>query len=243
MHRGLGYGQAAMARLFLLAALFLQVSALGATELSDRGIRLFMENKPMEAAPVLELAAREEGADERLYLYLGIAYQQQGKWDEAVAAFRKGLRPASPYTHQFLFNIANSFYAQGRSSFALEYYDQAIRAKPDYSGAYLNRANAKMKLGDHPGAVSDYSMYLGLEPSSPQAGEIRRLIDLLGAKTAEAERLKAEAEARALAEERARQALLDEVTRTLLEAAETTTNLSAGSGDVEGYETDLSLDD
>jgi tetratricopeptide (TPR) repeat protein len=226
----------------ILAGAFCPAAAY-ASELSDRGIRLFMENKPQEAAPVLELASKEPGADEKVFLYLGIAYQQLGRWDEAVASFRKGLSAASLYRHQFLFNIANSFYAQGRNAFALEYYDQAVTLKGDYSQAYLNRANAKMRLGDHPGAVSDYSLYLGLEPASSQAGEIRRLIELLGARAVEAERLKAEAEARKLAEERARQAMIDEVARSLLEAAEATTNLSAGSGDVQGYDSDLSLDD
>jgi tetratricopeptide (TPR) repeat protein len=218
-------------------------SAASATDFSERGIKLFMENKPQEAVAVLELASKEAGADEKLFLYLGIAYQQLGKWDEAISAFRKGLAASTQYRHQFLFNIANSFYAQGRSAFALEYYDQALAARSDYAGAYLNRANAKMKLADYGGAVSDYSLYLSLEPSSPQAAEIRRLIDLLGARAAEAERLKAEEEARRLAEERARQTMLDEVARSLLEAAVDTTNLSAGTGDVQGYDSDLSLDD
>ena len=214
-----------------------------ATDFSERGIKLFMENKPQEAVAVLELAAKEAGADEKLYLYLGIAYQQLGQWDEAIASFRKGLASSSQYRHQYLFNIANSFYAQGRSAFAVEYYDQALAARSDYASAYLNRANARMKLGDYGGAVSDYSLYLSLEPASSQAQEIRRLLDLLGSKAAEAERVKAEEEARRLAEERARQALLDEVARSLLEAAEATTNLSAGSGDVQGYDSDFSLDD
>ncbi len=214
-----------------------------ASEFSERGIKLFMENKPQEAVAVLEAATKEQGADEKLFLYLGIAYQQLGKWDESIASFRKGLAKASSYKHQFLFNIANSFYAQGRNAFALEYYDQALVERSDYTQAYLNRANAKMRLGDHGGAVADYSLYLSLDPGSAQAAEIRRLIELLGSRAAEADRQKAEAEARKLAEEQARQALLDEVTRSLLEAAEATTNLSAGSGDVQGYDTELSLDD
>lgn len=234
-------GMAAILCLVLLSSAW--PAAAYATDFSERGIKLFMENKPQEAAAVLELAAKEAGADEKLFLYLGIAYQQLGKWDEAIASFRKGLATSSLYRHQFLFNIANSFYAQGRSAFALEYYDQALAARGDYAGAYLNRANAKMRLGDYGGAVSDYSLYLSLEPASTQSADIRRLIDLLGSKAAQAERLKAEEEARKLAEERARQALLDEVARSLLEAAEATTNLSAGSGDVQGYDSDLSLDD
>ncbi len=83
----------------------------------------------------------------------------------------------------------------------------------------------------------------GLEPGSSQASEIRRLLDLLGSKAEAARTAAAEAEARRLAEEQARKALLDEVARSLLEATEATTNLSAGSGEVQGYESDLSLDD
>ena len=218
-------------------------AAAGASELSDRGIGLFMENKPQEAAPVLELASKEAGTDEKVFLYLGIAYQQLGRWDDAVATFRRGLAASSLYRHQFLFNIANSFFAQGKNAFALEYYDQALALRSDYSQAYLNRANAKMRLADYSGASSDYSLYLSLEPSSAQAAEIRRLLDLLGAKAEAARTAAAEAEARQLAEEQARQAMLDEVTRSLLEAAEATTNLSAGSGEVQGYESDLSLDE
>jgi len=232
-----------MRRIAFFLAVSGAVAASFASEFSDRGIKLFMENKPLEAAPVLEAASKEAGADERVFLYLGIAYQQLGRWDEAVASFRKGLASSVLYRHQFLFNIANSFYAQGRNAFAVEYYDQALAAKPEYAQAYLNRANAKMRLGDHGGAVSDYSLFLSLEPASPQGSEIRRLIDLLGSKAAEADRVKAEAEARLLAEERAKQAMLDEVARSLMEAAEATTNLSAGSGDTQGYDSDLSLDD
>lgn len=238
-------GRAAPWRLVacLAAASAIGPFAVSASELSDRGVSLFMENKPQEAAPVLELASKEAGADEKVFLYLGIAYQQLGRWDDAVATFRRGLAASSLYRHQFLFNIANSFFAQGKNAFALEYYDQALALRSDYSQAYLNRANAKMRLADYSGASSDYSLYLSLEPSSAQAAEIRRLLDLLGAKAEAARTAAAEAEARQLAEEQARQAMLDEVTRSLLEAAEATTNLSAGSGEVQGYESDLSLDE
>ncbi|HPB65713.1 MAG TPA: tetratricopeptide repeat protein, partial [Spirochaetales bacterium] len=105
----------------LALAFALGTAAVGASELSDRGIGLFMENKPQEAAPVLELAAKEAATDEKVFLYLGIAYQQLGRWDDAIAAFRRGLAASALYRHQFLFNIANSFFAQGKNAFALVY--------------------------------------------------------------------------------------------------------------------------
>ncbi|HUW68889.1 MAG TPA: tetratricopeptide repeat protein [bacterium] len=231
------------ARVLLFAYLFGIVALIAASDFQDNGIRLFMENKPAEAAPVLEQAAKEAGADEKVFLYLGIAYQQLNRWDDAIAAFRKGLGISIQYRHMFLFNIANSFFAQGRNAFSLEYYDQTIAAKNDFAPAYLNRANARMRLGDQAGASADYSLYLSLEPGSVQAAEIRRLLDLLGAKATAAAQAKALAEAQKLAEEQARQAMLDSVAQSLLQAAESTTNLSAGSGDVQSYDSDTSLDD
>jgi tetratricopeptide (TPR) repeat protein len=227
----------------VMLAAILYPAPIHASDLSDRAIKLFMENKPKEAAPMLEMATNETGADEKLALYLGIAYQQLGRWDDAISAFRKGLGSSFQYRHLYLFNIANSFFAQGRNSFALEYYDQAIAVRNDYAPGYLNRASAKMRLGDQSGAIVDYSRYLSLDPGSAQAAEIRKLLDLLGTKIADAERKKAEEQAKALAEEQAKQAMLDEVTRSLLQAAESTTNLSAGSGDAQGYDADLSLDE
>ena len=116
-------------------------------------------------------------------------------------------------------------------------------ARSDYAPAYLNRANARMKAGNHDGAVSDYSLYLSLDPGSNQAENIRRIIDLLGQKAAITEMRKAEETARQLAEEQTRQALLDSVARSLRETAESTTNLSAGSSGVQAYDDDFALDD
>ncbi|OHD80218.1 MAG: hypothetical protein A3J97_15080 [Spirochaetes bacterium RIFOXYC1_FULL_54_7] len=213
------------------------------TDFAERGTRLFMENRPQEAVPLLEMAVREADVDEKLFLYLGIAYHQLQRWDDAIAAYRKGLASAVQYRHLFLFNIANAFFSQGRNAFAIESYDQAIAARSDYAPAYLNRANARMKAGNHDGAVTDYSLYLSLDPGSSQAENIRQIIDLLGRKAAAEEMRKAEEAARKLAEEQARQAFLDSVARSLRETAESTTNLSAGSGGVQAYDDDFALDD
>lgn len=213
------------------------------TDFAERGTQLFMENRPREAIPVLELAVREGGVDEKTHLYLGVAYQQLGRWDDAIAAFRRGLASSVRFRHLFLFNIANSFFSQGRNSFALESFDQAIAARSDYAPAYLNRANARMKAGNHDGAVADYSLFLSLDPGSRQASEIRRLMDLLGQKAVAEERKKAEEATRKLAEEQARQTLMDSVARSLRDTAESTINLSAGSGGVQAYDDDFALDD
>jgi tetratricopeptide (TPR) repeat protein len=226
-----------------LFCLFILIPANATTEVAERGIQLFVENKPAEAAPVLELASRQSGADELVFLYLGIAYLQLSRYDDALAAFRRGMAVAVAYRHLFHFNIGNTFFMQNRNAFALDSFTQAIAANSAYAPAYLNRANVQMRLGDTSAAVSDYGLYLSLDPGSSQAGEIRRLLDILNSKIATAMQQEALAKARKEAEEKARAELMASVTQSLLDAATATTNLSAGSAGVEGYSEVFSLDD
>jgi tetratricopeptide (TPR) repeat protein len=229
-------------KVFLLILLSVPMFFSYGSEASESGIKLFMENKPLEALPFLERASNEPGADEKVFLYLGISLQQLGRWDDAVEVFRKGLNQSLYNKHLFMFNIANSFFAQNRNSFALEYYNEAAKFKKDYAPVYLNRANTKMRLEDYNGAVEDYSVYLSLDLKAPEEAQIRQLITLLTEQKALTERMKAEEEARRLAEEQARQALIDAVARSLFDSSENTTSLSAGSGEFQDYDIDTTLD-
>jgi tetratricopeptide (TPR) repeat protein len=47
---------------------------------------------------------------------------------------------------------------------AIEDYDQAIKLKPDYTDAYINRGDARGKLGDDKGAIADYDQAIKLKP-------------------------------------------------------------------------------
>ena len=230
-------------RASVVAVLALALVPVHPADFYEEGMRLFNENRPAEAAPVLERASREPGVDEKVFLNLGFAYYQLGRYDEAITAYRRGLDMATKERHRFLFDIGVVFTAQGRIAFAIEYYDQAIAASPGYAPAYKNRANARLKLGDQAGAISDYAIFLTLAPSDPDADSIRLLIALLDARATEAAARVAADAAALLAAEAARKAALDAVTASLLEAAGSTTNLSTGSGDAQGYDTDLSLDE
>jgi Flp pilus assembly protein TadD len=67
----------------------------------DEGERLFRADKPKEAIAYLERAILEPGIDERAWLYLGIAYQQLGRLDDAARSFRAGSAVASRFKHLF----------------------------------------------------------------------------------------------------------------------------------------------
>lgn len=229
----------------LLIALCLSFSA--ATPASaegsfQEGERLFRENKPAEAAASLEKAVLETGADERAWLYLAASYEEQKRYDEALSVLRKGLSQALRYRHLFYFDMGNLFALQGKNSFADEMYGEAIKANEGYAFSYLNRANVRMALKNYEGASSDYRLYLDRDPGSSQKASIERLLSLLGADIASAQKAAAEAEAQRLAAEEAKKALLDQVQASLKASAEETTSLSAGSGEVQGYGDSLELD-
>lgn len=231
-------------RIGLLAVLWLTAAAVWAQSASfAQGEKLFLEDKPREASALLDRATKENPSDEKAWLYLGICYQQLGRYEEAIATFRNGLPAATRLSHVFHFNMGNIYFAQGKNAFAEEMYGLAIKSRPDWAPPFLNRANARMAQTNYKEAVDDYVVYLTLNPTTPKAEAIRKLIERLGqAEAAEAARL-AEEEARRLAEEQARQALLDAVAQSLRESAEDTTSMSAGSGDVQGYTEEFTLED
>ena len=205
----------------------------------SEGERLFRANRPSEAIPQLEQALREPGVDENAYIWLALCYQQINRPDDAISALRKGLAASIAHKDLFWFDLGNLYLVQGKASFAKEMYDSAIAANSSMAGAFLNRANAAMLLNDYTSARDDYSRYLVLQPSSPQKDSIQALLGLLGKTIADAEQKKAQEEAAKIAAETARKNLLDEVSASLKAAAEETTNLAAGSGQVQSYGDEL----
>ena len=221
---------------------FLSAGAAAASSFDD-GERLFRDNKPAEALPFFEKAILEPGADERSWLYLALSYQQLGRLDEASATLRKGLPQATRFKSFFYFDLGNVFVLQNKNSFAVDMFSQAIGLDGAYAPVFLNRANARLAVKDYGGAKDDYRRYLDLEPGSAQRASIEELIRRLDAGIADTERAAVAAEAKKQAEEEARKDLLDKMAASLKAAADETTSLSAGAGDVQGYGDELKLDE
>jgi tetratricopeptide (TPR) repeat protein len=235
--------------------------SLGAQEGSfKRGEELFMANKPQEALGFLETAIAQESSHVQAHLYLGIAYQQLGRIDDAIAVYRKILPRAGSETGRVALNLGNIYFSLDNAEYAEEFYTQAINADSAYGPAYLNRANLRVKTGRLAEALPDYDLYLTLEPRSPKRPQVEQLCALIRAEfaaeerrrilaeeEAERERVRAAAEAerqRILAEEAEarRRALLQEVSASLQSAAEETRGSSAGVEDVQGYDDEFELE-
>jgi tetratricopeptide (TPR) repeat protein len=224
----------------LMTALFFLGISLTAQSAFSRGEELFLQNKPREALPLLEAAMEEDPV--KAGLYLGIAYQQLDRLDEAVAVFLRILFRGGDETARIAFNLGNVYYKQGNFDAARQYYTQAIEADPAYGPAYLNRANALISGGSLREALSDYELYLSLEPRSPKRSRIEQVVALLREEFAAEERRRIQAEAAAQAEAERRQRLMEEAAAALRTSAEESTGFSAGAGEVQGYDDEFQLE-
>jgi tetratricopeptide (TPR) repeat protein len=216
--------------LMTVAALLLQLGAL------QEGEKLFLENRPKEALPLLEQALSESPDNERLYLYLGIVYEQLENPEKSIQVMRRGLNVARGVKDLLYFNIGNNLFRQKEYTLAEQMYGNALEVNRVLEDAVLNRANARMQLQSYPGARADYIEYLRLAPANPQREAIEKIIALLGGMLDEAERLKQEELAR-------QKALLNEVLNSLQNASEDTRNLSAGSEDIQEQYDEVDIED
>ena len=207
-----------------------------------RGEELFMQNKPHEAQKYLESAVLEDPAHTQAFIYLGIVYLQVNRVDDAIETYRKILPRGGAETARIAYNLGNAYFVKGDAALAMQYYGRAIEADPFYSSAYLNRANSLVKTGELQAAIADYEHYLSLEPASRQREQVQKLITFIQNEFAAEERRRIMAEEAARAEAERRRRLLEEVTDSLQAAADDSRGLSAGSENVQDYDSEFELE-
>jgi tetratricopeptide (TPR) repeat protein len=222
--------------------LFIAVSFCFGQDNFSKGEELFMQNKPREALVFLENCVAQDPAHAQAFLYLGIAYEQMERTDEAIAAYRKILPLAGALTATVSTNLGNAYFRKGNSELAELYYTQALEADTSYSVAYLGRANTRIKTGAIKDAADDYEFYLVLEPRSPKRTEIEKMIAFIREEIAVVERQRLLAEQAARAEAERRQRFLDELAASLQSAADDSEGLSTGAENVEAYNGDFELE-
>ena len=219
----------------LLAALC-AAAAFPASAFLEKGEAAFAANKPQEARPLLEGALNEDPANETLYLYLGIVYQQLGDREKAITTFKRGLAVPGTRKDLLYYNIGNNFFSRGEHTAAEEMYTSALAVNARLPEASLNRANARLVLKSYEGAIADYTLFLQLRPDDPQRPRIEEVIRLI--------RLSLDDEAKKRADELARQAaLMNEVMNALNNAGDGAKNLSVESIQVKQDTLDVDIKD
>lgn len=108
----------------------------------------------------------------------GIALQQAGQLDEALAACEAALADAPDYSDA-VNNRAATLWALGRNAEALEGFDQALRLKPDYVETHYNRGNVLRDLLRLDEAVAAFDRAIALNPDFAPARRNKAFVALL----------------------------------------------------------------
>ena len=203
----------------------------------------FMNNKPVDAIPLLITALQQEPNNEKIYMMLGISYAQIKNYSKAIESFLEGAKKALKDKDIFYYNAGNIYYITGQYVPADEMYSRAIKENGTNGDIYLNRANSRLNMQMYEEALGDYRVYMAFDPENYQKESISRLIDLLDSKLAHERQLKEEEELRRLAEEKRREELLNEVLGSLKNVGDETRSVSAEAERVSDYREELDLDD
>lgn len=163
----------------ILAIITMSVFSLFASDAYETGYNLFTTNKPAEAIPYLETALNDLAVSPSVYVYLGIAYYQTGKYPESLDIFKRGLSASGTNKRIIAFNAGNSAYAMRDYATAEEMFSLASVADPAFAAPVLNRANARLSQDKLQGALEDYQRYLVLDPYNSQRAEVEAIIRAL----------------------------------------------------------------
>ncbi|HEY9593534.1 MAG TPA: tetratricopeptide repeat protein, partial [Spirochaetia bacterium] len=207
----------------LTVVLFLAGTAVfAASDFFAKGEALFVQNKPRDAQPLLESALNDDPSNEKIYLYLGIIYQQLGDTQKAIDVLKRGLDIATQHKDLLYYNMGNDFYFRKDFTTAEQMYTSALDANRSLNDAYLNRANTRLQLKMLDGALADYSLYVQLAPNDPQRPNIEKVMALLRQVQTDQEKTRQLELAR-------QQALLNDVQNSLSKAGDDTRNLTVDS--------------
>jgi tetratricopeptide (TPR) repeat protein len=138
------------------------------------------------ALPFLSACASGGATSAEEYFSLGMAYYDQGKYEEAErwlnrARMMDKTRVASEY------NLGRIAYETGRYEDAVRHFERVLARDPDNVLALKAAAYSRIKIGDLVGAEGLYERALALEPESADQGYNYALVLMALEKPAKAE--------------------------------------------------------
>jgi tetratricopeptide (TPR) repeat protein len=112
-----------------------------------------------------KLLAIENSA--RSYSFLGVAYRNSGRFDDAKEYFQRGLK-LDPHNVSCLFNLGVIAQSQGDASDAEMYFLETLRADPNFPDALLGLANLRIASKKFPEAEELLEKYIqvGHDPAT-----------------------------------------------------------------------------
>jgi Tfp pilus assembly protein PilF len=136
------------------------------------------QKKWKEAQGALEKAVQLDPKATEAYFQLGASLNQQKDYTAAVKALNQGLglNPDVPDAAAAHYELARAYLAMGQWQDANPHAAKAVAMQPDVASWHILMGNINLKKGDGQGAISEFQVYLKLDPNGPAAASIRDMI-------------------------------------------------------------------
>jgi protein O-mannosyl-transferase len=121
-------------------------------------------------ALVADGAEPEAGVSPRhIYLQMGISTFYLGRYDEAIAYWKKGLSYDAPDEAELLTNIAAALLKKKKVREALQYARDAVNRDPRLSEAQINLGDVYIATHEYARALSCFEQAIAVDPSAAEA--------------------------------------------------------------------------
>jgi tetratricopeptide (TPR) repeat protein len=141
----------------------------------------FRLDRTAEAATQLEKAASLASDDPKIQYQLGSAYVDMQNYDQAIAAFEKGLATnpdlaTDPLALEATSTLGAVYFAQGDNEKAEALFQKALAAKPGAAGATLGMAKVHFSKGNVKQALQLFEQVVATHPGTPEATQAEAFI-------------------------------------------------------------------
>lgn len=109
---------------------------------------------------------------------LGVAYRELKEYDKSLAEFQTALKDKTYRTPEKVqLNLGHLYNDQGVMSAAVQAYERAVAANPNYVLGYLALGTAYQKMGRKEEALAQFRKVVALAPDTPEAQRARQQIE------------------------------------------------------------------
>ena len=133
-------------------------------------------NKVLEQAKKDELMGKEMTA--KALARIGECYMRKDDFETAQDYFRLSIE-SYPENEILAYNVGEIYFSNQKIDEAIHYFELSTQIKSDWGPPYLKLGYAYLNKGDYEKAKLNLNKFLELDPESPEAPAVKKMIDYL----------------------------------------------------------------
>ena len=109
---------------------------------------------------------------------IGECYLKMGDFEKAQIYFKQSV-DAYAENEILAYNVGEIYFSNQKIDEAIQYYELAVKIKPNWGTPYLRLGYAYLNKGTYDKAVQKFEKYLEIEPESSEAPKVKSLLEQL----------------------------------------------------------------